>query len=75
MTQGILRTNDINPDGIRIAINWDAFVVGASIFVPCINTKLAVRQLEVITNDNDFKCCSVVRVENNKMGVRLWRMV
>jgi len=75
MTQGILRATDIDPDGVRIVINWGAFVVGASIFIPCINTKLAIKQLEVITNDNEYTCRSVVRVENNKIGVRLWRMV
>lgn len=75
MNQGILRTTDIDPDGVRIVINWDAFVVGASIFIPCVNTKLAIKQLEVITNENEYTCRSVVRVEGDKIGVRLWRMV
>lgn len=75
MNQGILRTTDIDPDGVRIVINWDAFVVGASIFIPCVNTKLAIKQLEVITNENEYTCRSVVRVEEDKIGVRLWRMV
>ena len=69
----ILRTYDINPDGVHITLNWNAFVVGASFFVPCINTKLAIRQLTAITNKNKQEVVTKIRVENGRLGVRIWR--
>ena len=64
MATYILRTYDINPDGVRIVLDWDAFVVGASFFVPCINTDLAVKQLTTITDN---------RLQHGRLGVRIWR--
>ena len=46
MEQGILRTYDLNPDGIRIVVRWNKFVVGTSIFIPCIDTVKAVQQID-----------------------------
>lgn len=51
MSNEVLRVHDINPDGVQVALRWDAFVVGASIFVPCINTDLAIKQLTKITDN------------------------
>jgi hypothetical protein len=69
----ILRTYDINPDGVRIVLDWDAFVVGASFFVPCINTDLAVKQLTTITDNRLQQVTTKIRVENGRLGVRIWR--
>ena len=55
MEQGVLRVHDINPDGIRVVINWDALVVGASMFIPCINTNQATQQLTTITDKKGRK--------------------
>ena len=30
MEQGVLKTDDLNPDGVRIVVAWDELVVGAS---------------------------------------------
>jgi len=37
-----LKSSDISPDGVRIVIDWDAFVVGTSVFIPCVNTRQAL---------------------------------
>lgn len=71
----ILRTHDINPDGVHIVLNWDAFVVGASFFVPCINTDLAIKQLTTITDNSSQQVTTKIRVENGRLGVRIWRVV
>jgi len=42
-----LSRSDISPDGVRIVIDWDTFVVGTSIFIPCVNAKQAVTDLDV----------------------------
>ena len=75
MGQGILRTYDLNPDGIRIVVRWNKFVVGTSIFIPCIDTVKAVQQINKITSDKEMQVKSHVRVENDRLGVRVWRLL
>ena len=69
----ILRTYDINPDGVHISPNWNAFVVGSSFFVPCINTKLAIKQLTAITKNNKQEVVTRIKIQNGRLGVRIWR--
>lgn len=75
MQQLVLRIDDINPDGVRVRINWGAFVVGASFFIPCINVTKGTRQLNAIARSKGYVIRSMTVVENNKIGVRTWRMV
>jgi len=72
-TDAVLRLDDINPDGIRIVLKWDAFVVGASMFIPCINTELASKQLTTITTNKSWQTTIRVRIEDKRLGVRIWR--
>ena len=73
MEQGVLRVYDLNPDGVRVVINWDALVVGASMFIPCINTNQATQQLTTITDKKGWKTTTKVTVESGKLGFRMWR--
>lgn len=73
MAMGALRTYDIAPDGVRIVIDWNKFVVGSSMFIPCINTTAAVRQITTITNDRLQQITTKIVVENDLLGVRVWR--
>ncbi len=34
MEQKTLKIDDLNPDGLRITVNWEDMSVSASIFVP-----------------------------------------
>lgn len=70
----VLKIDDINPDGVRIVIAWDKFVVGASMYIQCINTDKAISQLKKVCKDKGFKVECRVQIENQKMGVRCWRM-
>ena len=36
-----LSRSDISPDGVRIIIDWSGFVVGTSLFIPCVNAKVS----------------------------------
>ena len=63
--QGILKTHDLNPDGVRIIVNWDNMVTSSSVFILCTNTQAAIEQAKKITDS----------IENNKLGVRIWRIV
>ena len=69
----LLRTYDLNPDGVRIVVHWNAFVVGSSIFVPCVNTTKTVQQLTAICGDNEWQTITKLRIENGRLGVRIWR--
>ena len=64
---------DLAPDGIRVYVNWREFKVGASIFVPCINSIECVRQIRYITEDWDWVLEFQPRIENKLWGVRIWR--
>jgi len=75
MKQGILRKNDLNPDGVKITISWDNMSVGTSIFVPCLNTEKASRQIKAITNEKGWQIKQKVRIEDGKLGLRVWRFV
>ena len=65
---------DISPDGVRIVVDWEKFVPGSSVFIPCINTSKALKHIteaiDVHLNDLEKRIC----VENGKYGVRVWRI-
>jgi hypothetical protein len=48
MSDITLKLYDVNPDGVRIVVDWGAMVVGSSIFIPCINTNKALQQVKRI---------------------------
>lgn len=72
--QGVLKTDDLNPDGVRIVVNWDNMVVNASIFVPCVDTDKAIKQVKNIALIKGWEIVTRVTIENNKFGLRVWRM-
>lgn len=75
MHQKPLKTDDINPDTVKIIIQWDKMVVGASVFVPCIDTEKAKQQLEKVAELKSWQVAMRVRIESEMFGVRIWRTV
>ena len=75
MKQGVLKKDDLNPDGVRIIVKWDDMVTGSSVFIPCINTQEAMRQSAKVLIDKDYKTEARVVIENKILGVRIWRTV
>tara|TARA_Y100001951_G_C11190281_1_gene211101 strand:+ start:365 stop:592 length:228 start_codon:yes stop_codon:yes gene_type:complete len=75
MKQGVLKKDDLNPDGVRIIVKWDDMVAGSSVFIPCINTQEAMRQSAKILIDKDYKTEARVVIENKILGIRIWRTV
>lgn len=69
----VLRIHDIAPDGVRIVLDWDAFELGASMFIPCIDTEEAVKQIRKIASQKGFKFKYKPMIVNEKWGVRIWR--
>ncbi len=69
-----MKTDDLNPDGVRIVVNWDNMVVNASIFIPCINIDEATKQAKDIALIKGWEILTRVTIEDNKFGLRIWRM-
>jgi len=69
----MLKTYDIDPDGIKVVVNWDKMVIGASVFVPCINTQKAIDQCKNIFKRKCWQLEIRVIIQDNKLGVRIWR--
>ena len=69
----VLRSHDLAPDGVRIVIDWGAMHVGTSIFIPCINTEKAKKQVKNVLIERGWEFLSKVRIENRYLGLRVWR--
>lgn len=48
LRQGILKSDDLSPDGVRIVVNWDSMVTSSSVFILCVNVQEALRQIKNI---------------------------
>ena len=70
----ILKKHNLNPDGVRIIVNWDDMVIGSSVFILSVNTQEALSQIKNVMNDKGWKYQMQIRVEDEKLGVRVWRL-
>ena len=70
----ILKKYDLNPDGVRIVGNWDDMVIGSSVFILSINVQEALSQIKNVMNDKGWEYQMQIRVEDEKLGVRVWRL-
>lgn len=71
-----LKTYDLNPDGVRIVVDWGAMVVGSSIFVPCIATDKALQQIKRICVDEmEWDIVAKAVISGSHTGVRVWRLL
>tara|TARA_R110000782_G_scaffold99484_1_gene185187 strand:+ start:347 stop:502 length:156 start_codon:yes stop_codon:yes gene_type:complete len=50
-------------------------VVGASVFIPCVDNVKAKEQLHRIVEAKGWKAEIRTRIENKMFGVRIWRTV
>jgi len=70
-----LRNDQLSPDGVRIKINWEQFVVGSSIFVPAINLVKLNKQMQEVAKFKEIQVKGFDRIENGKLGMRFWRVL
>ena len=76
MSDITLRLYDLNPDGVRIVVDWGAMVVGSSVFIPCINTNKALQQVKLIcVEEFEWDVRVKMVIEKPFSGVRVWRIV
>jgi len=70
-----LRIDDLNPDGVKVIVQWDSMVVGASVFIPCVDTEKAKQQIPKIAELKTWQVEMRVRIEDKMFGLRIWRTV
>ena len=71
----MLMVDDISPDGIKIVTNWGAMHVGASVFIPCLNTQVAKEQVVKLFKRKKWQVRTKIAIENGKLGIRIWRTI
>ena len=75
MDEGVLKLQDLNPDGVRIVVDWGSMVAGSSIFVPCINTTKALEQVRrICVGRFEWEIKAKSCFSGQFMGVRVWRL-
>ncbi len=75
MYQKTQKVDDLNPDGIKVIVAWERMSVGASVFIPCVNTLQAKYQARKIAELKSWRIEIRTRIENKMFGVRIWRTV
>ena len=70
---GVLTLDQIAPDGLLIVVDWDAMQVGSSVFVPCIDTTEALKQVGGIFDRRGWAMRVRIAPEKGIWGVRVWR--
>lgn len=73
MDQKVMKLDDLNPDGLRVTINWEEMGVGSSFFLPCINTEKGMKQLNSVAKMKAWEFEVQICIENKKLGLRVWR--
>jgi hypothetical protein len=58
--------------GVSYDVNWKAFKQGASIFIPCLDTKRARAQVLVVTKRLRIKILIKIVVVDGIKGLRIW---
>jgi hypothetical protein len=71
----VIRLGQLCPDGVVIAVNWDKFEVGSSVFIPAINLAELEKQVRNVAIKLNFQIKSAERIENSKLGMRFWRIL
>ncbi len=70
----VLKQDDLNPDGIKIVVNWEHMLISYSVFILCINSAAAIKQIKNIAKRKNWKVETRVVIEDDKLGVRAWRL-
>jgi len=71
----VVHRGKVCPDGVIIEVNWDAFMVGSSVFIPAINLIELRRQIKKIAEKKGFQVKTAERIEKSKLGLRIWRIL
>lgn len=71
---GVLKIDDLHPDGVHVVVDWGALNVGSSFFIPCIDTTAARRQIKDVFKRRGWKMRTYTGPEAGVWGLRVWRV-
>jgi glycine cleavage system pyridoxal-binding protein P len=60
--------------GLSFRVNWTKFIVGASFFIPCLDTEAALAEAMKVAGRLNYKIRSRVVVNKGVYGLRIWRL-
>jgi hypothetical protein len=60
--------------GLDFNVQWSKFIVGASFFIPCLDTEEALIQIKRTTRRLGFRIKSLAVIEHGVYGLRIWRI-
>jgi hypothetical protein len=70
-----MREGQVCPDGVVIDINWGAFEVGTSVFIPAVNLTRLKKQMQILAKRKQMQIKGFDRIESGKLGMRFWRIL
>jgi len=70
----VASVDDMSPDGVRIAVEWDKWELGASVFVPALAVDAAIAQFNSHAARRGWAIITQIVVEDGLLGVRAWRV-
>jgi hypothetical protein len=70
-----MREGQVCPDGVVIDINWGAFEVGTSVFIPAVNLTRLKKQMQIFAKRKQMQIKGFDRIESGKLGMRFWRIL
>jgi len=71
----VFMLDDLHPDGVRIVVNWESMRIGASVFIPCLNTHKAKEQVNKLSKAKSWQVTTKIAIENGRLGIRIWRTI
>jgi hypothetical protein len=71
----VMREGQVCPDGVVIDINWGAFEVGTSVFIPAVNLVMLKKQMQILAKRKQMQIRGFDRIESGKLGMRFWRIL
>jgi hypothetical protein len=63
----------ISNEGIPVIIEWHSMVLGASFFIPALDTEPLVKAILVEAKQHGMKLKYKEKIENGLFGLRFWR--
>ena len=61
-------------EGISYNVNWRNFKTGYSIFIPCLNSDVAKKEVLRVTKRLKIEVVMKVVIEEGVKGLRIWRI-
>jgi hypothetical protein len=59
-------------EGIPVIIEWHAMVLGASFFIPALDTEPLIKNILILAKQHGIRLKYKEKIENGLIGIRFW---